>query len=237
MNDEFAQTASDFTTLDELTARIRQTLERRNKEAYEAEFSEQIITELIGSSTITYPPQMLDNEIDQLISDLERRLSNEHLDLAAYLKSRQMEMPALREELTPPAITRLKRSLVIFEVAQAENLHAEQDEVQAQSIQTLNEIGRSLKPEQSRKLVTGDFIRNLVSNVTADILIHRTLERLIAIARGNYPPIQADDPVVEGQDEATEPDVQSPVESQPVESSNNSDEATVAENTSNDLEG
>ena len=237
LNDEFAQTIGEYSTLDDLKTTIRQSLERRNKETYEAEYSDQIITQIIDSSTIKYPPQMLDNEIDLLVDELKRQLTNQHLDLDAYLKTRQMEMPALREELTPSALTRLKRSLVIFEVAQVEHLHAEQEEVQAQSIQTLNEIGRSLDPEQSRKVVTGDFIRNLVGNVTVDITIRRTLERLIAIARGENPPILAEEKEDGETDESTEIQEQPTAKTLPVESTPNSDDLQVAENTPAELEG
>ena len=73
---------------------------------------------------------MLDNEINDVIYQLERRLGNQGLDLDLYLKTRDMDEQGLRDESRPVAENRVKRSLVLLEIANKEEIKVSEDELQ-----------------------------------------------------------------------------------------------------------
>jgi trigger factor len=185
LDDEFALSVGDYSNIEELRAAIRQDLENQSEQTYDEGYDEELIEEIVSISSMKYPPQMLEQEIDTVINRLENNLSMQRLDLDLYLKSRQMEMDDLREELKPVAESRLKKSLVLFELADAENIQIEPDELQSATNRTLGELSSRMQDKDFRKIIQTDEARsNLVGNVMMDLLIERTQKRLREIARG-----------------------------------------------------
>jgi trigger factor len=133
-----------------------------------------------------YPPQMLEDETNAMFNQLERRLSEQNLDMATYLKTRRMEEADLRKELTPAAEARIKRSLVLFEIARAENIQVDPNEIQNETIRTLDSITRFYSPKETRKIVTEPFVDNMIRSIGADLTVMHTLERLQLIAKGEF---------------------------------------------------
>lgn len=202
-NDEFAQEVGEFTTLAELRKTIRENLENRSLEAYNAEYDEKILGKLVETSTINYPPQMLEREIDDIIHNLNDRLEQQGLSMDLYLKSRDINAEELREETKPVAETRLKKSLVLLEAAEAEKIQIEPQELQAETEKTLGEASRVLPEKEYRKLVKGDVASNLVGNIMMEMLIEKTRQRLREIAKGEAEIVASQD-----RDEGTLPDVE-----------------------------
>lgn len=184
LDNEFAQSIGDYENLEELRSAIRENLEEQAKSEYDASYNQEIIEDIIETSTIKYPPQMLENEVEVYINQLKNRLTQQGLDLDIYLKSRQMDLEELEEELKPQAEERLKRSLILFEVSRADNIQIEESEVQAQTQESLEELSQSLTPDQAKKTLTNEFVRGWVGNITADLIIQKTLEHLRDIAQG-----------------------------------------------------
>ncbi len=94
VDDEFAKSLGDFETVEALRENVRTALEAQSKAAYNETYDNEIIEQTIESSQFQYPPQMLENEIDQAIKDLENRLNQQGLDMDIYLKSRNKDLDA-----------------------------------------------------------------------------------------------------------------------------------------------
>ena len=83
---------------------------------------------------------MLDHEVEHVIEDLKSRLAEQSLDMAAYLKSREMdEEKFTTEEAKPIAMKRLERSLILDEIAKVEKLEVSQEMLQSSFEQTWGE--------------------------------------------------------------------------------------------------
>lgn len=182
LSDEFAQSIGEYETVQDLKEDIRESLERQKQEQYDEDYDEKILSEIIEDATIKYPPQMLEEEIDEVIHQLEHRLQSQNLDLATYLMTRDMSEEDLREEVEPVAETRLKRSLVLLEISEQENIEIPPEEIQAEAERALDVLSRTMTDEDLQKLSKDDLVPNLVSNIMVDMKINRTLERLRAIA-------------------------------------------------------
>ena len=203
VDDQFAQSLGEYETLNALRAEIRSSLEERALEEYNADYNEQIIDQLIAESTIKYSPQMRDREVDLFMEQLKDRLSSQGMDLDMYMKIRQTDMDSLRTEAQPLAEKRLKQTLIVLEIARVEEVEVSPQEIQAESARTLDELSHYLPPDKARKTFTNDFIRGMVGNISADLLLKRTNERLQAIAKGEYPPATPPaEPTVEADAEA-----------------------------------
>jgi len=140
------------------------------------------------------------------MEDLKSRLAGQNLDLAAYLKSREMdEEKFLNEEAKPIAVKRLERSLVLDAIAKAEKIEVSQDLLQSSFQQTLGEFqgdssfqkmmrGKSQPPRQ---------LMNAVAMESANrAYVQLTLNRLKDIATGQAPDI-TDNSIPEGKAKKT----------------------------------
>jgi trigger factor len=182
VDDDFAQSIGEYETVEDLRADIRESLDRQRQDQYDEDYDEKVLSDIIEDATIKYPPQMLDEEIDEVIHQLEHSLQSQNLDLATYLMTREMSEDDLREEVRPVAETRLKRSLVLLEISEQEDIEIPPEEVQAEAERALEVLSRTMTDEDLQKISVQDLVPNLVSNIMVDMKINRTLERLRALA-------------------------------------------------------
>jgi len=178
LDDALAQTIGEFETLEELKAKIRQDLAAHKRRQYDAEYAERALEALVDQAEVEFPPQMLEEEINDLLEDLERSLRRRGKDLESYLKERNQTMEALREELRPQAERRIRRGLVLYQLAQEEGLSVPEEAVE-QEAQALRQ----------RVQASEEAWKNLEAQVSATIrsrlLARRALERLVEIVRGD----------------------------------------------------
>ena len=208
LTDEFAQSVGEqYKDLDALTADIRKSLEAQEKEEYDNTYNDKIFKELQKDTVIKYPPQMLEREIDVFIDQLNNRLSQQKMDMDTYLKMRKIEMPALREEVKPQAEERLKRTLILLEVSKVENIHVENAELESESMRTLDELGRMMPPDQAKKTLTNDFVRGMIGNIGADLLVKHTWDYLQSVARGEKETTETENQPVESVEPAPSAEV------------------------------
>jgi trigger factor len=233
LDDDFAISHSEFESLEQLRSEVQARLEERALDEYNQEYNDKVLNELVEKSTIKFPPQMLQDEIDSMLHDLEHRLERQYMDIETYLKSRQMDREALRAELAPMAENRLRRLLVLFEVGKKEDIKVKPEEVQAETINTLSQMYGQMPTDQARKQITPEVINNLTSSITADLMVQNTLKRLRSIASGIPEPEEKVTPLTEeteaggefeselAQAEATESEI---AESEPPQSGSAEDE-------------
>jgi trigger factor len=185
LTDEFAQSVGEqYENLASLNDDIRISLEKQSKEDYDNNYHDKIMKELLKDAAIKFPPQMLDREVDIFTEQLENRLAQQKIDMETYLKMRKIDTDTLRTELKPQAEERLKRTLVLLEIARVENIHVENKELETESKRTLDELGRMMPADKVRKTLTNEFVRGMIGNIGADLLVKHTWDYLQTVARG-----------------------------------------------------
>jgi trigger factor len=184
LNNEFATTVGEYSDLDSLRNDVRSTLEKQALQDYNETYDEAVLDEAIKLAEFKYPPQMLEREIDDVISNLEDRLKQQNQTIDLYLKSRNLDKDSLRKEATPVAETRLKKSLLLSEIVRAESIEIQENELQTETMNTMNMLARTLPEKDARKLSDENVVRNLAGNVMADMLLQRSREKLRDIASG-----------------------------------------------------
>jgi len=184
LNDEFAQSIGDFDSLTDLQAAIKTNLERQTKENYDNEYDEELLSQIIDQSKIDYPPQMLDEEIDLVSRRLERQLEAQNLDLETYLLTQGMSEEEFREETTPVAENRLKRTLVLLEISKAEDIQLDEKKLQNETERTIDSLTRVMSASDKRKMRSEGVMANLAGNIAAEMAINQTLDFIRSMAKG-----------------------------------------------------
>jgi trigger factor len=216
LDDEFAKSLGEYESLEELREDARKHLEASTHENYESDFENRILDEIVAGSTFAFPPQMVEDEIDSLVDNFKNRLSNEGWDLDTYLMANQKDQVTLREEFRETAIRRIHRGLVMMEVAEKEGIQVSERDVQLEVQRTIDMVNTSFAPKDSKKILTQDFLRGLVSSAMRDTLTARTFARLKAIAKGEA---DAEEETAASEEEtaAAEPAAEAPAAETPAE--------------------
>jgi trigger factor len=191
LNDDFAKQAGPFENLKALRDAVKANLATQSKAQYDDEYFAKLIEKIKEIAVIKYPPQVVDHELKHVMEDLKSRLAGQNLDMAAYLKSREMdEEKFTAEEARPIAIKRLERSLVMDEIAKVEKIEVSQDILQSSFQQTWGEYqGDSAFKKMTRgKSQPPKQLMNAVAMESANrAYVQQTLNRLKDIAIGHAP--------------------------------------------------
>jgi trigger factor len=184
ITDEFAQSLGEYENAEALLEEIKNSLTEQFESDQTTAYDDKVMEQLVEGAEIKYPPQMLENEINDFIHDLEHQLASQGLDIDLYLKSRSITMEELREEVSENAESRMKRGLILMEIANAEEIKVSPEEIDSRVRNTLDEVTKYYSEQEAKRLGSGENLQNLINRIASDEIINRTLQRIRDIAMG-----------------------------------------------------
>jgi trigger factor len=175
-----------FPTLADLRTRVESDLREALEQEAEHQYHDEVIGKLVEQASIEYPPVLVEREVDRLLRDqssagqpASRGGPTAREQLERYLQRVGRSEEDMRAELRPIAEQRVLRSLVLSQVAEAEDIHVEDAEIQ-EEIDRLTS-GVSEQAEQIRSLFSTDAARE---SLRRSLTTKKTLDRLVSIASG-----------------------------------------------------
>ena len=127
LDDEFAKDVSEFDTLKELKESIKQKIEEENKTKAKYEMQDAAVKAVCDAVEIDIPSGMIETEVDNMVREIEQRLSYQGMKLENYLQMIGKTNEEFRKEYEEQAKTSVKNRLVIEAIIKAEKI--EPDEV------------------------------------------------------------------------------------------------------------
>lgn len=200
LDDEFAQAVSDFETLADLKADIRnKLLEFRQRQA-DQKLGQELLDKIVEAAEKVEWPVALE---DESVEDELRRFTGEFermgLTLDSYLQIQKKDEEEFRAEIRENVLTGLKRSIVMGELAGLEKLNISNTEVLGRAKAIADSFGGGDQIWQY--LLSSEAQQNRLAN---ELLTEKVLLRLAAIAKGEAPDLEADEAESESvEDEAT----------------------------------
>jgi trigger factor len=191
VNDEFAKQVGPFVNVQAMREAVKANLATQSKAGYDDEYFSKLIEKVKEKAEIKYPPQVLDHELEHVKEDLKSRLAEQGMDLAAYLKSRNMdEAKFTEEEARPIAKKRLERSLIMDEISRREKIDVSKEILQSTFEQTWGEYqgNANFQKMMKGKAQPPKQVMNAVAMESANrAYVQQTLNRLKDIATGEAP--------------------------------------------------
>ena len=132
LDDEFAKDVSEFNTLDEYKADIKDKMTKRAADKADAEFENLLGETLIQKLVADIPEPMFVQETENYVRDYDNRLRMQGLDLNTYFKYTGLTLDALREQMRPQAEKQVKLRLALEKIAALESLTVSDDAVEAE---------------------------------------------------------------------------------------------------------
>jgi trigger factor len=126
LSDEFAKEVGGVDTLAELTEKLRKDQEEIAEREARRALHEVIVARLVEANPFDLPPGMIEAETEMHIAELQRQLRAQQGDATPLQISDEV-----RQQLREQAITRIKRELILDEIAKREGLTVEDADVEA----------------------------------------------------------------------------------------------------------
>jgi len=183
LDDEFArQVGEGFPSLVALRSRIEEDLRQALENEAEHRYHDEALDALVGRAAIEFPPVLVERETERLLreqSDAGRpgRGGSSRDDLERYLHQIGKSEEEARAELRPLAEARVRRSLVLSELAEAEHIEVTDAEVQGEIERLASGVSGSA--DEVRRLFSSDSAKG---SLRRSLMTRKTLDRLAEIA-------------------------------------------------------
>ncbi len=169
LNDEFAKEASDAATLEELRAKIRQSLEAARDDRQKDQARERILSKLIVAHDFPVPDALVEHQMDVRLERAVRALAAQGVNPQAV----NVDWVALRRRQRERAIEDVKAELILDRIATAEDIDVEEQEVERELVTLAERSGESATALRARLTKQGALDR-MKSKLRSD----KTLEWL-----------------------------------------------------------
>lgn len=125
LDDELAKTVSEFSTLEELKAKIRQDLEKRSERQTQNTSMRKLLDQLIAAHDFAVPEALVEAQLDRKIESVVTQLVAQGIDP----RTTPLDWGKIREDARPDAEKDVRGSLILSKVSEAEGLEVREEEL------------------------------------------------------------------------------------------------------------
>ena len=130
LDEDFVKEVSETAnTVDEYKAEIRERLESQAENRAESAFENEVIEKVVENAEVDIPAAMIEDQIDNMLRDMEMRMMYQGMKLDDYFKYTGQTREQVREMYKVPAEERVKTQLVVAAVMKAEEIKADEAEI------------------------------------------------------------------------------------------------------------
>jgi trigger factor len=129
LDDEFAADASEFETLEELRADIREKVGAALGSRAEEDFRIAAVDAVVAEATVEVPDDLATARAAERWERMERQLAGQGMDPNAFLQMQGKTREELIEESKPDAEQELRREAVVTAIAEAEEIEVTEEEL------------------------------------------------------------------------------------------------------------
>ena len=177
LDDDFAVTASEFDTIDELVEAVRTGLARQKRAVARQNLRSVVVEEIADELDIPLPQVMVDEEMRFRLSQIAAEAERHGLDLGQYLAATGMEPESIEQTLREQAEQTVKAQLVIDAIGSKADVTVTNDDLGAEVARQAMRFGKPVEemaefmdsPERLQALVSDAFRRKTIDHVLASV--------------------------------------------------------------------
>jgi len=174
VDDDFAQQASEFDTLDELRSDLRERLERVRRLEQGMQARDKVLEALLERIEFPLPERIVQGEIDARANSLREQLDANGLDLDAYLASQNETLEAHEAHVKADVERDLRAQFILDAIAAQRELALEEAELTEYIVRRASRIG--VTPDD----YAGQLVRSgTVPLAVADVLRGKALAQVL----------------------------------------------------------
>lgn len=173
VTDEWASEASEFDTVEELRADLRERVANVKRVQSQLALREGVIDSLVQLVEDEAPAPLVDGEVQRRLEDLAHRLQHQGATIEQYLQATGTNPQEMIDQLREQAATAVKADLAVRAVIEAEDITADDDEVDAEIERLAARMGQPADEIRTQLERAGQ-----VSAVRSDVTRGKALEWL-----------------------------------------------------------
>ena len=182
LNDEFAREVSGgeapVETLDALRQRLRENIEAERRHQAQHDTEEKLLDQLLEQNSFPVPNALVEQQIDSRLERSLRSLAMQGIDP----RKLNLDWSGLRERQRESATRDVRLHLLISRIADAENVQAPEEEVDAEINRIADQMHQT--PEVVRQRLTDDGV---LDSIKSRIRNQKVMDLLFESATGTKP--------------------------------------------------
>ena len=177
LDDEFAKDVSEFDTLEELKASIKEKQEKQNADKAKYEKQEAVMKAVCENMKVEIPAGMIELETENMVRDVEQRLSYQGLKLEQYLQMMGKTMEEMQKEYEPQAVEAIKSRLALEAIIKAEKIEATAEEVDSKIKEMAENYGKKEEEINENEGLRKYIKEGIESEKAIEILVSNAKEK------------------------------------------------------------
>ena len=164
LDEEFAQSASEFDTVEELNADVKVRLERGKRLEQAAAARDAVLEKLLDMVEVPLPDSVVAEEIKARRNTIEQQLAQAGMTMEAYLESEEQTVDEFEADLVERVRDAVAAQFILDEVAKKEELGVDQSELSEHVFRRAQQSGQN-PDDFARHMVEHNHISDMVSEV------------------------------------------------------------------------
>ncbi|WP_027860905.1 trigger factor [Marmoricola sp. URHB0036] len=175
LDDDFAQTASEFDTVAELRDDVATRLERGKRLEQAAAARDAVLEQLLDAAEIPLPESVVAEELAGRRQEIEQQLVYAGMTMEQYLDNEKQTVDEFEAELEKRVRDAMASQFLLDEIAKAEEIGVEQDELSAHLMRRAQQSGQN-PDEFIKHMVEHNHIPEMVAEVVRGKALARIVE-------------------------------------------------------------
>jgi len=175
LDDEFAKDVSEFDTLDEYKADLKQQLESRKQDELKGVRENAVVDKAAANAEIEIPEAMIESEVQNMVRDFDNRLRQQGMNMDMFLSFSGQTREDLQNQMKGDAEKRVRNNLVLEVIAKQENIEVSEEEIN-QELATMAEAYKRT-PEEIRSILAAN---GSLSSLNEEISLRKTIDFLVS---------------------------------------------------------
>jgi len=164
LDDDFAQSASEFDTVEELTEDVKVRLERGKRLEQAAAARDAVLEKLLDMVEIPLPENVVADELKSRRENIEQQLGAAGMTMEAYLDSEEQTVDEFEADLDKRVREAVAAQFILDEVAKKEEVGVDEGELQEHVMRRAQQSGQDPN-EFVQHMVQHNHIPEMVSEV------------------------------------------------------------------------
>jgi trigger factor len=173
-DDDFAKTASEFDTLDELKAKLREQFQENKERAADAAVRDRALDAMVDRTDVDLPDTLIDEETEHRVAHARERAEQVGLTLEQLLEAQGFDELRFRADARGHAVRAITADLVLEAVARAEDVQVTTEELGREIGGLAQALGRDPKEVAKSLDKTGQVV-----SLAGDIIRSKALDILV----------------------------------------------------------
>lgn len=180
INDELAKKVANFDSLDALKEDIQKYVVNAAKMENDKRVADKIYDKLLNETNINIPESMIQREVQAMFGEMQQRMAMQGQDFNKMLEKEGHEK--IYEQMKAEAITRIKTTLIITEIAREEKIFIEGADIEAK----IEELARMYGTTKENIMKEMGANPGFINSINQQILSTKVTQMLIDNAKVKY---------------------------------------------------